>query len=175
MKKILILGGTGFFGTNLQKGFNETDSEVVSVGLESGINLLNRKDAYNLFALSGFQPDYIINAAAHVGSMKYVKDNPARVLEFNTKMLINMYEVLGDIKSKAVIINPISNCSYPGRLKIQSENLWWEGQIHESVEPYGFVKKLGYILSKAYNQQHGIKGICNMGKRKTYPGMDLYA
>ena len=48
---------------------------------------------------------------------------------------------------KLWIINPISNCSYPGYITVQHEELWWDGEIHESVESYGMPKKMGYIIS----------------------------
>ena len=58
--------------------------------------------------------------------------------------------------SKILLINPISNCSYPGIIDVQHEEMWWNGNIHESVESYGAPKKLGFILSECYRKQFGI-------------------
>ena len=37
--------------------------------------------------------------------------------------------------------------------------MWWNGNIHESVESYGAPKKLGFILSECYRKQFGINTV----------------
>ena len=57
------------------------------------------------------------------------------------------------------MINPLANCSYPGKVGLQHEELWWDGETHSSVESYGITKKVGYVLSECYRKQYGIRTI----------------
>lgn len=154
MKKILILGGFGFLGKNLNLEFKDKNYEIFNASRRSGCNLLD----YIVFKkfLETYQPDIVINSAAHVGSINYVSKNSASVCHDNALMYINLYKGVAEVNPKIKIINPISNCSYPGIIDVQHEEFWWNGQIHPSVEAYGTPKKLGFILSEAYKKQYGI-------------------
>ena len=46
------------------------------------------------------------------------------------------------------IINPISNCAYPGNLEIYEESNFWNGPPHESVFNYGMAKRTTVGLGK---------------------------
>jgi GDP-L-fucose synthase len=107
--------------------------------------------------IKSINPDVIIHSAAHVGSISYVSNFAADVVHDNTLMYINLYKAVKEINPKILIINPISNCSYPGIIDIQNEENWWDGVIHQSVESYGNPKKMGYIISECYRRQYGIK------------------
>ncbi len=157
MKKILILGGFGFLGKNLNKVFENSDYEIYNESRRTGCDLLKENEFE--IVLKRIRPDYIINAAAHVGSIAYVSKYSADVCNDNAQMYLNIYKGLRNVESKAIIINPISNCSYPGIIDIQNEDEWWDGIIHSSVESYGNPKKLGFILSECYRKQIGVKTI----------------
>ncbi len=157
MKKILILGGFGFLGKNINKVLKNSEYEVFNESKRTGCDLLyfqNLRDK-----IESIKPNYIINASAHVGSMDYVAKNCADVCHDNSLMYINLYRAVKEVDSNIIIINPISNCSYPGIIDVQNEENWWDGVIHESVESYGNPKKLGFILSETYRKQYGIKTI----------------
>jgi GDP-L-fucose synthase len=156
MKKILILGGFGFMGKNLNKVlkpeyllYNESTRTGCDI---TNINILKEK-------IKDINPDIVINAAANVGSIAYVSKYAADVVHDNTLMYVNLYNAIKDVNPKIKVINPISNCSYPGIIDIQHEKNWWEGPVHESVEAYGSPKKISYIISKCYEKQYGIKTI----------------
>lgn len=157
MKKILILGGYGFLGKNLNKVFENSNFEICNESRRSGCDILN----YAVFEnkIRDIKPDYIINAAAHVGSIAYVSANAADVCFDNTQMYLNIFKAIQSVNPEIVLINPISNCSYPGIIDIQHEEMWWDGIIHHSVESYGNPKKIGYILSECYRKQFGIKTV----------------
>jgi GDP-L-fucose synthase len=157
MKKILILGGFGFLGKNINEVFKDLKYELFNESKRTGCDLLNFQNLKN--KIETIKPDYIINAAAHVGSMDYVAKKCADVCHDNSLMYINLYSAVKEVDSNILIINPISNCSYPGIIDIQNEENWWDGVIHQSVESYGNPKKLGYILSETYKKQYGIKTI----------------
>lgn len=155
MKKILILGGNGFLGKNLNKVFEKTEHEIFNESRHSGCDII---DINQLVArISQIDPDIIINAAAHVGSIAYVSKYPADVCNDNSQMYLNIFKAIHTVNPKILLINPISNCSYPGIIDVQHEEMWWNGIIHSSVESYGSPKKLGFILSECYKKQYDVK------------------
>jgi GDP-L-fucose synthase len=157
MQKILILGGFGFMGKNLNQIFKNSEYQIFNESRHTGCDMTNLEQLSS--TIKQIQPDIIINAAAHVGSIAYVTKYAGEVVRDNSLMYINLYEAVARINKDIIIINPISNCSYPGIIDIQHEENWWDGQIHQSVESYGTPKKLGYILSECYKRQFGIKTV----------------
>lgn len=157
MKKILILGGFGFMGKNLNDIFKNSKHQIFNESRRTGCDITNYENLKEKIKV--INPDIIIHAAAHVGSISYVTKYSAEVVHDNTLMYINLYKAVSDVNKNIIIINPISNCSYPGIIDIQNEENWWDGVIHESVESYGNPKKMGYIISECYRKQHGIKTI----------------
>jgi GDP-L-fucose synthase len=157
MSKILILGGYGFMGKNLNEVFKNSDHTIYNESIRTGcdIRLYNRI----VETIQRINPDIIINAAAHVGSIAYVSKYSANVVHDNTLMYINLYKAISETNKNIIVINPISNCSYPGIIDVQNEENWWDGEVHESIEAYGVPKKMGYIISECYRRQHGIKTV----------------
>ena len=157
MKKILVFGGHGFLGKNLKSEFDNSNHIVHYVSRRDGIDLTDEDSVMN--TLKMVNPDFVIHAAAHVGSINYVSKNSTDIIQDNSKMYLSLYKCVQKFNSGIVIINPISNCSYPGIIDIQNEEMWWDGRIHESVESYGFPKKLGFVISECYKKQYNIRTI----------------
>jgi GDP-L-fucose synthase len=157
MKKILVFGGHGFLGKNLKNIFENSQYEVHYISRQDGVDLQNEKNVMDI--LEKINPDIIIHAAAHVGSINYVSNNSCDIIYDNSQMYLNLYKCVAKFNNKIIIINPISNCSYPGVIDIQNEEMWWDGRLHESIESYGFPKKLGFVISECYKKQHNIKTI----------------
>jgi GDP-L-fucose synthase len=155
MKKILILGGFGFMGRNLNKEFENSEYKIINASRRNDVDLMNYDSIKN--CLMRTKPDIIINSAAHVGSIKYVMEKAGDVVYDNTMMYLNLFKAVAEVNPKIRIINPISNCSYPGIIDVQDESEWWNGEIHHSVMSYGNPKKLGYIASRCFESQYGVK------------------
>jgi len=158
MKKVLILGGYGFLGKNLSKVFsNDNNYQIFLESRQSECNILDFNQLKN--KIKFINPDIVINAAANVGSIHYVNEYAADVCHENTLIYINLFRAIKEINPNILLINPISNCSYPGVIDIQHEEKWWDGPIHPSVESYGTPKKIGFILSECYKKQYNLKTI----------------
>ncbi len=119
------------------------------------MDLLNLEDVRDAFRSQ--QPDVIYNCAAHVGSLHYVTEFAATVVHDNLQMALNLYRAAQDVCPDAHIINPLSNCSYPGDADVHHEPDWWDGPVHASVLPYGTAKRMIYVVSQCYHQQHGTR------------------
>ena len=154
--KIIVLGGHGFVGKTVVKQLSETDYEVFPLSRRDGLDLLDVKCTEKHF--SDIKPDVIINCAAHVGSLHYVTEFAGDVINDNIQITLNLYKstkICPDVR----IINPLSNCSYPGDSDIQNEPEWWNGEVHDSVFSYGNAKRFIYVVSKNYKKQYGIKTV----------------
>ena len=71
-------------------------------------------------------------------------------------ILINLYKAVSESCPNSKIINPLSNCSYPGSSDVQKEEEWLSGDVHESVFSYGNSKRILYLISKCYRDQYNI-------------------
>ncbi len=156
--RILILGGRGFLGSNMAKALaSERGVEIFAHSRVDGLDLQNLECVRGFFR--DIQPDFIINCAAHVGGVHYVSAIQAKVLFDNLQMSLNMFEAAKSECPKATIVNPLSNCCYPGNTGVFFEKNWWEGDIHSSVYPYGHAKRMIFVMSTCYAKQHGIRTI----------------
>jgi GDP-L-fucose synthase len=157
MKKILVLGGTGFLGKQIIKQLSGTLNQVVSVSRSEGIDIMNFVQFSN--KLADFQPDVIINCAAHVGSVHYAIQFAADMIYDNMLIELNLFKAVQSSCPKAKIINPISNCTYPGDANIHYEPDWEKGAVHDSVLPYASSRRMVYALSESFRKQYNIKSV----------------
>jgi GDP-L-fucose synthase len=153
--KIVVVGGHGFFGKSLTRILRAKGHDVVPISRRDGYDLMN---ASTVGALVGrLKPELIYNCAAHVGSVHYVMNNAAVVAHDNVMMAINLYKAINESCPRAHVINPLSNCSYPGDADIHYEPDWLKGEPHHSVYAYANSKRFIYILSRCYHTQYGIR------------------
>ncbi len=155
--KVLLLGHTGFVGTNVAKALKDNNISFDAASAATGIDLRKEEDCLTLFKKT--KPDFIINCAAHVGSLNYVTEKAATVIHDNTLMLLSTYQAIAKICPNATIINPIANCAYPARADIFIEDEWWNGHLHRSVLSYGSTRRFMWSLGESYDMQYGIRSI----------------
>ena len=154
-KKILILGGTGFIGSAIGQSLKKIYN--IKIFSRSEFGDLRKELSLKKFFSKNKNFDYIINCAAHVGGLRYLARKSADITTDNLLIYLNVYKNLINFKKKPVVINLISNCFYPSKLKIQSEDSWQDGEMHDSVESFGIGKRVLVILSKNYDKQYQIK------------------
>lgn len=155
---VLVLGHTGFVGANVVEHLRAILGYKISgLSLSSGTDL--RDPAILLDMLNQLKPDYIINCAAHVGSLNYVTENAGSVISDNTRMIVALYEAVSAYRQSVVVINPVANCGYPGDSVLYLEDDWQSGPVHQSVLSYGSTRRLLIAFADCFSMQFGIKSI----------------
>lgn len=156
-RRALVLGGHGFLGQHLVCNLQAAGLDVCVRSRRDGVDA---KDYQTLLeAVKQASPDYVFNMAAHVGSLHHVTQFAADVVHDNATMALNLYRAVQAAAPTAVILNPLSNCSYPGDAVIQTEEEWWDGPVHDSVWSYGNGRKFIYVLARCYARQYGIRSM----------------
>ena len=169
--KVLILGSTGFIGKNLLNRLKEENFEVFTAERSSGVDIRSYDQIKS--KILRVQPEVIYNLASHGGSVHYVRTKAAEVYHDNVQMALNLYKAVSEINPKIKIIQPFSNCSYPGKSNLQKEQEWLDGEVHPSVFSFGNSKRSIFYLSKCFKEQYGIRSV-NILFPNTYgPGDSL--
>lgn len=150
---ILVLGSTGFLGSNVCQLLDRNGVEYAGASLSTGIDLRKFFDVDELFG--AIKPRVVINCASYVGGLQFGLAHPTELFTNNLKMALNIYQAM-EKHSIPKIINPISNCTYPGKASLFKVDEWWDGPMHDSVLIYGFTKKALWVASQAYKTEFGI-------------------
>jgi GDP-L-fucose synthase len=157
MAKIIVFGGNGFVGSNVMEVLQEDGMDCVSASRINEIDLKNNLSTSEF--LKRHKPEFIVNCAAHVGSLNYVTEQAANVIADNSRMILGMYEAIAASCPKAIVINPIANCAYPAKADTFIEDNWWDGHLHRSVLSYGSSRRLLWTIGECFQMQYGIKSI----------------
>lgn len=156
-KKIVVLGGTGFHGSHVVRLAKKKGYQVHSISRREGVDIRD----YSLFSnrLKEIQPDAIIDCAGHEGSVHYVNQHAAEVAYDTFQMALNIYRAVAEVCPKAIVINALGNCSYPGDTTIAKESEWLSGPVHETVLASGMEKRVKYVIAESYYKQYSIKSV----------------
>ena len=73
-------------------------------------------------------------------------------------MAINLYRASKQNNIEK-LINPISNCAYPGNLSIYKEEFFFEGPPDNSVYNYGISKRLYVQLGKSFYDENNLSSV----------------
>lgn len=155
--KVVVLGGTGFVGSNILEVLRREQLPCISASRSQGTDLEDVNAARTLFRAE--QPAFIINCAARVGSLNYVTAQAADVIIANSRIIFGIYEAVAAECPNALIINPIANCAYPATAETFEEEHWWDGHLHRSVLSYGNTRRLLWAVAECFQMQHGVHSI----------------
>jgi GDP-L-fucose synthase len=155
--KVIVFGATGFVGKNVIKILDEASISFVGASRRTGYDLTDVGLVTQL--LGDYKPDFIVNCAAHVGSLNYVTEQAADIIVDNSKMIIGMYEAVSKASPATTVINPIANCAYPAKSDTFIEDYWWDGHLHRSVLSYGASRRFLWSVGECFSMQYGVRTI----------------
>lgn len=148
MKKLLVTGGTGQVGKELQTFL----PDAVYIGSRD-VNLMDQSSVNQYFRLNKF--DSVIHLAAKVGGLMDNIQNPAIFYDYN--VLINT-NVLKSARENGVsrFISILSTCIYPDEI---AEYPIKESDLHKGIPAagnlaYAYAKRAMAVQIDAYNQQY---------------------
>ncbi|HCT94549.1 MAG: GDP-L-fucose synthetase [Bacteroidetes bacterium GWE2_39_28] len=151
---ILVLGATGFLGKTVCKKLAERGLDYYPTSLSLGVDLRDESKTLKLF--KKVNPKVVINCASYVGGIQFGYKHPTELFSNNLKMVTSILNANHEAKV-GKFINPISNCVYPSKSTYFKESEIWDGEMHESVSVYGFVRKAFIIGANAYEKQYNDK------------------
>ena len=152
-KNILLIGSQGFLGSHVKSLLDQNNENYQEIKNKKDVDIRNLEELENFVTQNEFNS--IINCSAFVGGIAFGYKYQADLLQINSLMAVNIYEMAKKYKIEKVI-NPISNCVYPGHLELYEEKNFWNGPPHESVFNYGLSKRLMVGLGESFYQQYGI-------------------
>ena len=150
---ILVLGAAGFLGKRVCRRLEALGRPYAATSKSLGLDLRERQPTLEYF--EQIKPEYVINCAAFVGGIQFGYKHPVELFRNNLLMSLNLLEAANRSGVRRMV-NPISNCAYPGAAMLFKEEEFWNGPLHESVLVYGFVRKASWVGSWAYGRQTGL-------------------
>lgn len=153
---ILVTGATGFLGKRVCKKLSERGVDFERTSLSLGTDLRDETQTFDIF--ERVKPDHVLNCASYVGGIQFGLKHTAEMYRNGLLMQVNIFEACRKYGVKR-LVNPISNCAYPGEATLFKEDEFWNGPLHDSVLIYGMVRKMSYIGAVAYQRQYGVDTI----------------
>jgi GDP-L-fucose synthase len=163
-KLVLVAGGTGMVGSYLVIHLLNLGAHVrIPIHIRPltikhnrvetvKANLLQMEDC--LRVTKGV--DIVCNAAAVVGGVLRNKLQPAEIYTINMLLHTQLLEAsrINDVERFLLVSN---NGVYPPMTRPSREEEAWDGKPDESVQAYGWVKRMAEFQAAMYAKQYGIK------------------
>jgi GDP-L-fucose synthase len=157
--RIVVTGGTGFLGVNLQKELESRGHEVTALGRDLDLTSLQA----TLTRFSYLNPEIIIHAAAVCGGIGANRKRPGTFFADNARMNLNAVDAANILMTRGELKKFVglgSVCSYPKFTQVPfKEEELWNGYPEETNAPYGIAKKLLMMHIQTYREQWDFPGI----------------
>ncbi len=156
-KKILVAGGSGFFGTHIIEGLLKrgVPKENIFSPRAKELNLRDKKNCES--AVNG--RDIVIHLAGVTGNAEFHRAHPAEIFYDNLMIGVELMEAarLAGVK-KFVSIGSVTEYPETVRLPFREEDLWI-GAPEPIHAPYTVAKKMLLVQAQAYRKQYGFNAI----------------
>jgi len=154
-ERILLTGGTGFFGRRIAEALKARGHTVVTPG-RPDFDMMD--PASTRRTLEQVKPETVVHSAAYYGGLGICVAEPIAIFHQNVVMGMNLFDAAARVGVKKILAVG-SACSYPGKVDgDMKESDCWSGPLHPSVEAYGFTKKVLEVGLRAYGRGQGIVG-----------------
>jgi GDP-L-fucose synthase len=154
--KILVTGGAGFLGSAVTRRFRDRGADVI-VPRRTTCDLLDRGQVRALFAEA--RPTVVVHAAWTGGGIGFTRKHPAQSAFDNTLMAAHVVDACREY-GVAKFVGVGSICSYPKHVAVPfRESTLWDGYPEETNAAYGVAKRMLLVLTQAYRQEYGLRGV----------------
>jgi GDP-L-fucose synthase len=154
-ERILLTGGSGFFGRRIVEALRAHGHEVATPG-RPGFDLMD--PAFTRRTLEQIRPQTVVHSAAYYGGLGICVAEPIEIFHRNVVMAVNLFDAAARVEVKRIVAIG-SACAYPGAVNgSMKEDDFWSGPLHPSVESYGFTKKILEVGLRSYNRGKDIIG-----------------
>ena len=154
-ERILLTGGTGFFGRRIAEALRARGHTVITPG-RPDFDMMD--PASTRRTLEDVRPETVVHSAAYYGGLGICVAEPIPIFHRNVVMGANLFDAAAKVGVKKILAIG-SACAYPGGINgDMAETDYWSGRLHPSVESYGFTKKVLEVALRAYNKGQGIIG-----------------
>lgn len=155
--KIFVAGHSGLIGSAIIRKLKLLGYTNVITRTHKSLDLTDRKKTESFFSKE--QPEYVILAAAKVGSIQANDAYPAEFIFENLVIQNNVIDLSWRFNVKKLLYLG-SSCAYPKKCSqpMKEESLL-TGPLEPTNEPYAIAKLAGIKMCQAYHRQYGAKFI----------------
>lgn len=152
--RVVVTGGTGFFGHYICNALSHGGRESVPLG-SADFDLTEQSAVRSLYR--ELRPEVIVHAAAACGGIGANVANPGRFLYENAVMGLQLLEEGRKTGlRKFVLIS--TTCAYPEDAPMPlRESSLWDGAPTAATGPYGIAKRMLHEACRSYRQQYGLE------------------
>ena len=155
--KVLVTGGTGFFGKGICKALETRGVEEIIQVNSDVVNLMDIEAT--IMFLDSTRPDYCIHAAGYNGGIEFNRMYPADILYANTVMGLNLHHACEYMKVKKVL-SIMTSCAYPDTgMELLKEKTFWNGLPNKTIRAHGIAKRTLQAAAEAYEDQYDLKSV----------------
>jgi len=155
--KIFVAGHTGLIGSAIIRKLRLMGYARIITRTHKNLDLKDRNKTERFFSKE--LPEYVILAAAKVGSIQANDTYPAEFIFKNLAIQNNVIDLSWKYRVKKLLYLG-SSCAYPKKCSqpMKEESLL-TGSLEPTNEPYAIAKLAGIKMCQAYHRQYGAKFI----------------
>jgi GDP-L-fucose synthase len=155
--KIFVAGHTGLIGSAIIRKLRLLGYARIITRTHKNLDLKDRKKTERFFSKE--LPEYVILAAAKVGSIQANDTYPAEFIFENLTIQNNVIDLSWKYRVKKLLFLG-SSCAYPKKCsQPMKEDSLLTGPLEPTNEPYAIAKLAGIKMCQAYHRQYGAKFI----------------